>query len=142
MVSPRSYRTAVSCVSLPLVINDARKVMPDGALSKQSPRRPLAEDSSFGQQLSHGTFILLQAQELKQLQQAPPPGVCAWPVEDQLNQLEAQVRCRAVLVGAALRPSVSHIPHYMPLLLAALHTAPAMYTECLYGGCIRVAGIP
>jgi len=55
------------------------------------------------------------AQELKQLQASPPPGVCAWPVEDKLNELEAQVcgPSSTVYEGGVFKLSV-HLPDRYP----------------------------
>ncbi|KAK9804208.1 hypothetical protein WJX72_001272 [[Myrmecia] bisecta] len=55
------------------------------------------------------------AHELKMLQRDPPPGVCAWPKADRIDELEAQVQGpkNTVYEGGIFRLSI-HLPARYP----------------------------
>lgn len=86
------------------------------------------------------------AQELKALQAAPPPGVCAWPVEEKLNELEAQIcgPSNTVYEGGVFKLSV-HLPDRYPFEPPKCRFLTAVYHPNIDNGgriCLDILNMP
>lgn len=69
----------------------------DAPGDRQQEDLPIDQDQS---KIQHSKMSARMAREIKLLTTEPPPGVCAWPANDRLDELSAQLQVHTSAVDS------------------------------------------